>query len=402
MTYKLNYIFRHLSLPLFLFLPPRSASHISWRLINHPSSHFSQQEMALGRLTPDDLVNCLTWRPTCILESMITIVPNRIQSTVLPRTLASLPMGYLDTLPIELLHMIFNSSDFQSLSRLTQVCLQAKLMVESLLSYRRLMKHASTALNALSRTRLIKFHAAATLHAALLSDKCVSCQNFAAFLFLPTCERCCYDCLRRERFLRVIEPSMAKFCFGLSQKNVDQLPTMLSIPGKYRVGSHVERHRYPVRLVNLEEAETLGISIHGSQEAMLDAGILRDDPSVRGDKPEVLNLSEDQICQGQWIAGLISAGDLHDEFFGVASIRFPSLRPNGKVEHGLWCGGCRIKPDEDGLIHVGEILKSMYRARSQSEFLQHVRDCKGAREILWEPVRLRNTGDIGSSRRSSG
>ena len=107
--------------------------------------------------------------------------------------------------------------------------------------------------------------------------------------------------------------------------HVEQLPTMLSIPGKYGLGSHLERHRYPVRLVNLEAAETLGISIHGSQEAMLD------DPSVRGDKPEVLNLREDQIWQGQWIAGLISAGDLHDEFFGVASIRFPSLRPDGKV-----------------------------------------------------------------------
>lgn len=144
-----------------------------------------EHEMSLNASNVDALIDRLSWRPAHIVDSMIS-VSETIQSTILPRTLTFSSLGPLDTLPTELLHLIFNSLDFQSLSRFAQVCHKAKIVVESLPSYERMIKYASTALIALSRTKLITSHTAATIYAALVSEKCVSCQNFAAFLFLPT------------------------------------------------------------------------------------------------------------------------------------------------------------------------------------------------------------------------
>lgn len=347
--------------------------------------------MALNTLTPDALIARLSWRPPYIMNSMISI-PEPIKSIALPRTLASSSIGPLDTLPTELLHIIFSSLDFQSLSRFTRVSHQAKITVESLPSYQRMMKHASTALIALSRTKLIKFHTAAAIYAALLADKCVSCQKYAAFLFLPTCERCCYECLHAERSLRVITIRMAGICFGISPKGLGQISIMLNIPVRYLVGHSVTR-RKRVRLVSLKQAEELGISVHGSREAMERVGVLK----------HASNLSLRQLLLAQWLTGSRSADPPDDDFCGMASIIFPSLRPNGELENGLWCGGCRIhmenyhrtgELDSDTQLlfsgrHPSRLLSAMeHQARSKSEFLEHTRDCKGATDLLQHPERL--------------
>ncbi|MCJ1261105.1 hypothetical protein MMC22_000969 [Lobaria immixta] len=255
-----------------------------------------------------------------------------------------------------------------------------------------MMKHASTTLIALSRTNLIKFHTAAAMYAALLSDKCVSCQKYAAFLFLPTCERCCYECLKSKRSLRVITIRMARICFGLSPKDLGQVPIMLSIPGRYSVGYTVTRRRR-VRLVSLKQAEKLGISVHGSREAMETAGVLK----------HASKLSARQLLLAQWLAGLWSVDSPTDDFCGMASVLFPSLRPNGEIENGLWCGGCRIHEEDyrwtreldsdtqllvSGRDPLTVLLVMEYQARSKSEFIEHTRDCKGATKLLQQPERL--------------
>lgn len=342
--------------------------------------------MALDGFTPDAIIERLSWRPAYILNSMITI-SKRIRSRALPRTLASSSIGSLDTLPAELLHIILNSLDFQSLLRFARACHQAKTRVESLLSYQHMMKHAPTVLIALSQTKLITFHAAGTIHAAFLSDKCVSCQIYAAFLFLPTCKRCCYECLSSERSLRVITIRMAEVCFGVSRKDLAQIPTMFSIPGRYAVG-HVVPHQKRVKLVSLKQAQKLGISVHGSQEAMESVGVSRDAPKIK-------NVRHRQRRLAQWIAGSNSADRQNDEFCGVASISFPSLRPKGEVENGLWCGGCRINSENysstigmDIDARMKALLEKEHQARSRSEFLEHIRDCAGASDLLLEPGRL--------------
>lgn len=352
--------------------------------------------MALDGFTPDALIERLGWRPPYILNSMIStdqFIPFTAPSKNRAQTSSSLQI--LDTLPVELLGMICGSLDFRSLLRFMRVCRQAKRMVDSLPSYQLVMKHASSALMALCLTELIAFPALATIHTALVSDRCVSCRKYAAFLFLPTCERCCYECLHKKPSLRVIRRSMAAFYFGLSAEDLGRLPTMVSIPGRYAVG-HVVWHEDSFRLVSLKQAYALCLAIHVPQKTTEGAGVPRD-------APPALQVQHAQLHQPrftQWVLGLESASRPDDRFCGMASMPFPSLQPNGELENGLWCGGCRINSDNYNLTPAPdnysqhllpwqlELLEAEYQARSRSEFLEHVRDCKGASDLLQEPARL--------------
>lgn len=78
-------------------------------------------------------------------------------------------------------------------------------------------------------------------------------------------QRCCYCYLQRDPSLQLISTQMAGICFGVSEKELGQIPMMLSITGEYgrKIPSWTK-----IGLFSLEQVETLGISVHGSQNAM--------------------------------------------------------------------------------------------------------------------------------------
>jgi len=253
-----------------------------------------------------------------------------------PRISGSSGIGLLDTLPLELLHIVLEVLDFRSLSRFTRVCRQGKSIVESLPAYRDLIKYAFTALVALSRTDLIIHHSAASIHKALLSKKCVACDEFAPFLYLPTSERCCYECLHRDRSLRLITSGTARKCFGLTPKALRLIPSMVSIPGTYSVG-HSITHRKRIRLYSLKQSKVLGVAQHGSVEAM--EGFVT--------SQNIGKLTARDKLKVRWLTGHPSTigSDSNvpsDRFCGMASTVFPALQPNDVLEKGLWCLGCRV------------------------------------------------------------
>jgi len=127
--------------------------------------------MELDNFTSDILIDRLGWRPRYILNSTITI-RDAIQPALNQTIPGSSTIGLLDTLPIEIIHIVLELLDFRSLSLFARVCHQGKATVESLPAYRNLTKHAITALVAFGRTELITFHSAASIYAALLSEKC--------------------------------------------------------------------------------------------------------------------------------------------------------------------------------------------------------------------------------------
>ncbi|KAI9824126.1 MAG: hypothetical protein M1819_001081 [Sarea resinae] len=350
--------------------------------------------MARDNFTPENLIARLSWRPDYIQDSMISIFGETIQSTELPRTSTPRSPGPLDALPIELQHIILNLLDFQSLSRLTRVCRRGKQMVESLPAHRDLVKHASSALIALSRTRLLTCHSAAALYAALLSEQCICCGNYAPFLFLPTCERCCYRCLERDRSLRMLTVRMAKVYFGVSTKHLNQIPIMLSIPGTYSVGFTVSRRRR-LRLVSQKQVRQLSLAVHGSQEAM--ESFLTSQNAGK--------LTSFEMFDFQWLTDPSSGSQSgwstnypNDQFCGMASTCFPSLRLGHGLQRGLWCVGCRLNLEHYSRTGIwdAELLPSLplnahptrplldlqHRARSKSELLEHIWECKGARGLL--------------------
>ena len=340
---------------------------------------------SIDSLTPDDLVARLSWRPDFILNSMISI-PEPIKSTVFPASPISSSIGSLDTLPTDLLHKIFNLLDFRSLSRFLRVSHRAKTVIESLPSYLHITKHASTTLAALTRTELITYHNAATLHTALLAEKCICCQKYGAYLFLPTCERCCYRCLHKDNSFRVISVPIAKACYGLSQTDLQQLPTMLNLRGRHSMGQ-VSTRRRKVRLVSLKQVKALDLSIHGSQEVTNSLS------------------ATDSNWTAEGLASSKAVFHIDDIYAGMASIPFPSLQPNSVLESGLCCGGCKVY-FEDHYLHcaldrktytetfisgtwpISVHMEMVQEMRSRSEFLAHIKDCEGAKILFQDPARL--------------
>jgi hypothetical protein len=200
------------------------------------------------------------------------------------------------------------------------------------------MKHVSTALVALSRTKLITFYLAVSIHAALLSKNCVSCQNHTPFLFLPTCDRCCHEYLHRDCSLRVITIRMAGIRLGISPKDLSRIPAMLSIPGTYSVG-HEVTYRKLFKLVSLMQTMKVGIAVHGKSFTLRNVGKLT---------RKQLRIAQRLACSSsECLSHDISTLSLYvnapeDHLCGMTSAGLPPLRPKDVFENQLWGFGCRI------------------------------------------------------------
>ena len=334
------------------------------------------------------------------MEGMIKVDKSPMPSSIKRAPGISASLGRLDTLPLEILHCIFAALDFQSLSRVSKTCLRGIEVVESLREYRDMIRHAPRAIAALGRTRQVCYHAASTLHNTLLSKECASCGRFGAFLFLPTCKRCCYDCLWQNPSLWVMPISAAAKCFGLPTSLVKTLPTMLSLPGNYQVrfGVSVTRRR---RLVSLAAAKKLAIDHFGSEERV--AGLLEVRRTAGLSSQEYFDLRWLQAAPmqppGPEISTRVKEADTpNDSCSGVASIPFPHLSTGNKLEHGLWCKGCEhtfrlwsqngVVPDNfsrslDETENVRRALSAVRdRARSTTALLEHTTRCSGAQALV--------------------
>lgn len=299
--------------------------------------------------TDDDAVKRLAWRPDDLNQSMLSFVrmstPPLIN--VASRTSA---FGSLDRLPQEILHIILNLLDLQTLSRMTQTCfsgLSGLSVIQSMRAYRGLLEHASSTIAALGQTKLLGIHIPAQLWGALRSDRCECCPYYGAFLFLPTCMRCCWECLRLKPSLRVLSLQQARPYFGLKKSHVQRLPALHPIPGNYMFSHTV---KVPPQLVSAAAAKELGISVHGSCESFEDSLVRRlksNSSRIIGrfyQRASMTPLKEDLLARpGQ---GNIPTS----ECFGMASTPFPYLQPSGSIKNGLWCTGCQL-------------IAELYRAR---------------------------------------
>ena len=325
-------------------------------------------------VTQKYLIQHLSWRPAKIVDSAICL-SETIPSWEPQKPLQSASIGYLDYLPLELIHAVLNSLDFRSLSNLACTSHGGTAAVRSLPAYRNLTKHASAALIALNRMKLITYHSVATIYAALRSENCVRCDEYGPFLFLPTCERCCYRCVQFNHSLSVVSRNMAGMCFGLTPSQLRRIPAMLSLPELKSGSMKYSKRQRPVTLVSLKQARELGLAIHGSQEAMAHSANLRNLGKLTSSQEHQVKLltrpfSEEVIDLGHYC--------------GAASIGFPSLRLDGGVDEGLWCLGCRKR----GAVYTVDLVacraafRGMIQARSEAEFIKHVSNCKGAEDLI--------------------
>lgn len=337
---------------------------------------------------------------TMVIRDMLPATHTPIQRSSIHSSI-----GRLDRLPAELLSMVVGHLDFQSLSRLSRTSLLARHIVEQLPAYSDMMAHAPETLTALGKTRLLRYHAANHLQRVLRSDECHDCgKYFGAYLFLPTCERLCHSCLP---FNCVTTTALAKRCFHLTERQLQTLPIMYSIPNTYDVGR--ERSRLTVyRLVSVRQAKKLAIEVHGSADA------------VQAFKPAAPHNSNHSFPRIMWTMqqyhdlpleetdrNPIQEGVLDDEFGGMATIRFPTLTDGGP-DYGTLCRGCRVTYDEyqdselpdrvlqelsQACIQHDELGRSFIldenvfeaiirRLWSKRRFYQHVKECYGVARLL--------------------
>ncbi|UPL03643.1 hypothetical protein LCI18_014577 [Fusarium solani-melongenae] len=337
----------------------------------------------------DELITKLTSIPELDLSGMIRDLPHS-------------SLGRLDLLPPELLLEVLNLLDFQSLSRISRVSLRGKRTIEALSSYRDVMTHCPTILAALGKTQLLRFHSAALLRQVLLEEQCVSCFEFGAFLFLPTCERVCFECLLQNYAFWLTTVTFAKRWFALTDNQLQRIPIMQSIPGSYCVRYRVKYHR-SFRLVSIKQLLQLAIDVHGSAE---NVAKLKPEPGHRISPKDLYTLRQFHEAPLQPPGCDLSKppsmpNRVNDKYPGMASIRMPTLTSSG-LDYGRLCRGCRYIYDQhsvgslpasvlQGLVPRGTgptrpLLAILTRLRSRRGFIDHISQCYGARRLLqnWE------------------
>ncbi|KAF5004126.1 hypothetical protein FDECE_9340 [Fusarium decemcellulare] len=344
---------------------------------------------------PDVLISRASHRPRQLLEAMITISDAQTPAkSALADRVSSL--GILNRLPPEVMFMVLGMLDIPSIANFARVSFRGNSCIQSLRAYQDLVTFAPQALVALGRVGLIRLHSVAELYAALRTERCSSCAEYGAFLFLLTCKRGCWECLRHNPSLRALPPKEAMRYFGLSKKQIKRLPTLFVLPANY----DITRNPSPqdCRLVSVKAARELGLVVHGSAEQLAQA-MARRCKSGRLLVTGQFYQSEPAVSQSQDLLLMPSQGNIPPaDFFGMASIPFPSLSASGRVENGLWCRGCEITRHRyDSVRLPRDVLAALVstnceamrvllglerRARSRESFLEHAKQCYGIQQLV--------------------
>ncbi|KAI9159128.1 hypothetical protein HJFPF1_07136 [Paramyrothecium foliicola] len=150
--------------------------------------------------------------------------------------------GLLDSLPLELVSAILLALDLQSLMVLRQVSSRTMSLVDGLHQYTMVRQHCPNVLRAIISIAATSF-SCKTLYKTLCASKCASCDRFGSYVYLVRCERVCYLCFtQRDAYLplTVSEATKGKL---MSRKELQFLPHVLSLPGRYTASGQLSRKR---------------------------------------------------------------------------------------------------------------------------------------------------------------
>jgi hypothetical protein len=175
-------------------------------------------------------------------------------------------MGALSQLPLELLHLVLSDLDIQSLYHFKAVNRLSSMTVDSLGQHKIIVEQAPNTLRAALSTGIARWISLRKLYDTLCSNACVQCGDFAAFIYLLSCSRVCYICLREKDAFLPLTLSHAKDKYGLNAASARTLPYVLTLPGTYSAPPLRQSRR--VTLVDSSAAERAGTALHKSVAAM--------------------------------------------------------------------------------------------------------------------------------------
>ncbi|KAK7968001.1 uncharacterized protein PG986_002278 [Apiospora aurea] len=378
--------------------------------------------MATSNIVPCDAdIECLSSRKDSKLRGTICMSGRmpRPQCVPLPRlSNPSSSLGLLGRLPLELMLETLRYLDFQSITRFAEVSVLANGYVRSCREYRDVLTLVPETVQALRRLGVLSLHSVAAIYHALRADACATCGEAGAFLFLPTCQRCCIWCRRYYPSLRLMTRAQAKKYYGLTKQQTDQLRTVhVRNAMVYRPN---DMH-YPAihgRSVAAQAARDLSLAVHGSEEAVHKAVLAGCASSEARDagcywtRAHLLRPRDDWYVESLGSAptpsGLLNREQA--DHATMAAMHFPTLTDNdGTLEYALWCRGCEKTKvrlwigrmlDHGAQERLRALLPPEYRTAEyhpnrvglglsdrawwKESFLQHARHCPGAQALLRE------------------
>lgn len=355
--------------------------------------------MSESNLTDEDIIRYLSHRSESTVDGVISVDESvKLRLSTITRECLS-PLGRLDSLPLEVLHESLRYLDLQSLCHLSRVCLRGKVVVESLPEHKTLVKFTGHTFTILKQAKILGLHSITTLHAALHSERCISCGGYGPFLLLLSAERCCTPCLAVNQSLWMTSLPLAQECFGFTEQQLKALPVMSSIPGLYRLPLKKTSRQRSMKLTSVKAAKTLALKLHGSMEELETKHPLDPSNIPTEEKFNVLRWHR-QAPLTPLAQDPLTMNDIdrpEDAYAGMGAIPFPSLHNDG-IEQGLWCRGCRytyweVEIDDMDLSTLSRLvpdpsraeqflLRMQYKAWSKEGFLQHAKQCYSATAVI--------------------
>ena len=171
--------------------------------------------------------------------------------------------------PVEILQNIISQLSLRDLRNLKAVNSRARSMVVSSFQYRNVITYGSEAISALYKTELGSMFPLACIYDVLMQDRCVACDRFGGYVFLPTLQRCCERCARYDpKLVPVRASTTTKKHRSLVQRCRGKIPMMLWVAGnekpntpRPRIGishMHPESPKENLYLVSSANAARIG------------------------------------------------------------------------------------------------------------------------------------------------
>ncbi|KAF4435626.1 hypothetical protein F53441_13471 [Fusarium austroafricanum] len=281
------------------------------------------------------------------------------------KTTASSGLGFLDRLPQELTLMILGELDILTYLRFRRVNRHARSIATASREYMVVVKHGLEGLKPLLKAQLGHLFTFSHFYGNLVSKECKFCRKFGPFLFLPTCQRCCFTCLQVSSELKLLAipvPKTFARAVGRSAEEIERAcePKLRVVYGKY-TNEEWPLPKRPKYLIQANRAVEKLQSLDSS---------IRIPETVLEHQPEhqFHNDGQHLFC-----------------FRYMAATTFPWYDLNhDKPERGVNCKGCQFRVEEY-LLETRASPPWGHNDRDRNytseEFLDHFRSCKHAKKV---------------------
>ncbi|KAF5656555.1 hypothetical protein FHETE_10945 [Fusarium heterosporum] len=283
------------------------------------------------------------------------------------QTSAGSGLGLLEHLPDELILMILRELDIVSYLQFRGVNTRARSIATNFKDYKTVVKYGRGGLKAILKVRLGHLFTITYLYRVLVSLDCEFCGKFATFLYLITCQRCCFTCLQISSELRVLPiPAPKDFVKAVKKtaKEIERVcePRLSVVYGKYTLETwpRVNRPKWLAQAKPaIEKLQSLDISYRIAK------GVLDHVPEHQ-DRYEALH---------------------HYCYRYMAATAFPSYNADrDQIEHGVSCKGCQFRLEEHARVTDSSLeppwgLNDRDRAYTKEEFMCHFRSCEHAQKV---------------------